>query len=125
MSASAPHSARNKTSSDSEFVDDLIPDRTIYHLDLVLMFLARPQAVSPARASTGLRLGFHIWMSIEEIQLLIKNISGSLLPSVPKATARDKIWTVMHSPECDMPFKTFNKHFDALFAEDCYRNISN
>jgi hypothetical protein len=25
----------------------------------------------------------------------------------------------MNTSECDTPFETFNKHFDALFGEDC------
>jgi hypothetical protein len=28
----------------------------------------------------------------------------------------------MHSPECETPFETFNKRFDALFAEDCHNS---
>ena len=63
--------------------------------------------------------------TLEEIQLLVKNIatlSSSLPPSFPKASSKDKIWTVMHSPECETPFETFNTRFDALFAEDC-RNL--
>ena len=59
---------------------------------------------------------------LEEIQLLVKNVTtlpASLLPSFPKATMKDKIWTVMHSPECDTPFEMFNTQFDMLFAKDC------
>ena len=59
---------------------------------------------------------------LEEIQLLVKNVttlSASLPPSFLKATTKDKIWMVMHSPECDTPFEMFNTRFDTLFAEDC------
>jgi len=60
--------------------------------------------------------------TIPTIQLLVKSIttlSNSLPPSVPKGTTRDKIWTVMHLPEGETVYETFNRRFDALFAEDC------
>jgi hypothetical protein len=60
--------------------------------------------------------------TIEGIKALVKTIttlSNALPPSVPKGTTKDKIWTVFHRPECENPFETFNKRFDALFAEDC------
>ena len=60
--------------------------------------------------------------TIEEIVQLAKKIStlsSSLPPSVPKATPKDKIWTVWQTQEGDTPFETFNKRFDALFSEDC------
>ena len=59
--------------------------------------------------------------TIPDILWLIKNItqlSNALPPSVDKATTKDKIWIVMHGPEGETPFETFNQRFDALFGED-------
>jgi hypothetical protein len=56
------------------------------------------------------------------IGLLVKEISSlsnSLADSVPKGSKDDKIWSVMNSEERDTPHETFNRRFDALFAEDC------
>jgi hypothetical protein len=56
------------------------------------------------------------------IRLLVKEIStpsNSLSDSVPKGSKDDKIWSVMNMEECDTPHETFNRRFDALFAEDC------
>jgi hypothetical protein len=60
--------------------------------------------------------------TLATIGLLIKEIgslSNSLADSVPKGTKDDKIWSVMNSEECDTLHETFNRRFDALFAEDC------
>jgi hypothetical protein len=60
--------------------------------------------------------------SVATIRLLIKDIgslSNSLLDSVPKGSKDDKIWSVMNSEERDTPHETFNRRFDAMFAEDC------
>ena len=56
------------------------------------------------------------------IRLLVKEISTlstSLQDSVPKGSKDDKIWSVMNSDELDTPHETFNRRFDAMFAEDC------
>ena len=61
-------------------------------------------------------------IQVEGIQHLVKTItalSNALPKSVPNENTKDKIWTVMHSPEGEAPFETFNKRFDALFGEDC------
>jgi hypothetical protein len=60
--------------------------------------------------------------TIQGIQHLVKTItalSNSLPKSVPNGNTKDKIWIVMHSPEGETTFETFNKRFDALFGEDC------
>jgi hypothetical protein len=60
--------------------------------------------------------------TIATIQALIKQIttlSASLPKSVPNGTQKDKIWVVMQGSEGESVFETFNKRFDALFAEDC------
>jgi hypothetical protein len=67
-------------------------------------------------------LFFSAMSTIEEIKQLTKNVStlsASLPPTVPKGTTKDKIWTVFHAEEGETAFETFNKRFDALFAEDC------
>lgn len=58
----------------------------------------------------------------EHNQSLIANIISLVngLPrSIPLATKDDKIFEVMGSPEGESAWQTFNKRFDALFAEDC------
>ncbi|KAF8815620.1 hypothetical protein BYT27DRAFT_7224858 [Phlegmacium glaucopus] len=60
--------------------------------------------------------------SLAIIKTLVKDIitlSNFLPSSVQQGTKDDKIWSVMNSDECDTPHKTFNKHFDAMFGEDC------
>jgi hypothetical protein len=60
--------------------------------------------------------------SIAVIKGLIKDItslSNSLPLSIPKGTKDGKIWSVMHATEGETAHETFNKRFDALFAEDC------
>ena len=60
--------------------------------------------------------------TLATIRLLVKEIgalSNSLSDTVPKGSKDNKIWTVMNSVECDTPHETFNRRFDALFAEDC------
>jgi hypothetical protein len=60
--------------------------------------------------------------TLATIKLLVKEIgslSNTLADSVLKASKEDKIWSVMNSEECDTPFETLNRRFDALFGEDC------
>lgn len=60
--------------------------------------------------------------TIAAIRLAVKEIgtlSASLADSVPKGSKDDKLWLVMNSAEGESPHKTFNRRFDALFAEDC------
>jgi hypothetical protein len=61
--------------------------------------------------------------TISEIKTLIKAIttlSNSLPQSVQQGTKEDKIWSVMHTEEWETAHKTFNRHFDAMFGEDCW-----
>jgi hypothetical protein len=58
---------------------------------------------------------------------LINNIislTRTLPTSVPLATDADKIFAVMNSPEGESTWHIFNKHFDALFGEDCHDSTS-
>jgi hypothetical protein len=60
--------------------------------------------------------------TLSTIGLLVKEIgslSNTLADSVRKGTKDDKIWSVMNSEERETPHETFNRRFDALFAEDC------
>ena len=60
--------------------------------------------------------------SVATIKILVKEIgslSASLSDSVPKGSKDDKIWSVMNTDELDNPHETFNRRFDAMFAEDC------
>lgn len=60
--------------------------------------------------------------TIAAIRLAVKEIgtlSASLTDSVPKGSKDDKLWLVMNSAEGESPHETFNRRFDALFAEDC------
>jgi len=50
----------------------------------------------------------------------IGTLSNSLADSMPKGSKNDKIWSVMNTEEHDTPHETFNRRFDALFAEDCH-----
>jgi hypothetical protein len=62
-------------------------------------------------------------ITVSKVQTLIKSISvhSNFLPkSVPNGTTQDKIWTVMHSPQGETGFETFNQRFDALFGKDCH-----
>ena len=64
----------------------------------------------------------HTMSSFAAIKLLVKEIctlSGSLSDSVPVGSKDDKIWSVMNSEERETAHETFNRRFDALFAEDC------
>ena len=102
----------------------IVPSTMLCGMSHLLYIIVSPffHVCAIRNPSAGLALCPTRMASLEEIHLLVKNIttlSSSLPPSFPKANSKDKIWTVMHSPECDTPFKTFNKHFDALFAEDC------
>jgi hypothetical protein len=56
------------------------------------------------------------------IKRLVKDVttlSNTLAESVPIGSKDDKIWCVMNSEERDTAHETFNRRFDALFAEDC------
>ena len=60
--------------------------------------------------------------TLATIRQLVKDIgafSNSLSDSEPKGSKDDKIWSVMNTEERDTPHETFNRWFDALFAEDC------
>lgn len=59
-----------------------------------------------------------IHILITEIALL----SRALPASVRQAVDRNKIPIVSSSDEGETPWHTFNKRFDALFAEDCRDN---
>ena len=60
--------------------------------------------------------------TVSEIKALIKvitTLSNSLPQSIPLGTKEDKIWTAMHTEESKTAHETFNRHFDAVFREDC------
>ena len=60
--------------------------------------------------------------TISEIKALVKvigTLSNGLPQSIPLGTKEDKIWTVMHTEECETAHETFNRRFDAMFGEDC------
>ena len=60
--------------------------------------------------------------SIHDIQSSVSQIQTlcTELPStIPIGSNRCKITQVLDGPECESPWQTFNKRFDALFAEDC------
>lgn len=60
--------------------------------------------------------------TLATIKRLVKEIgslSSSLSDAVLKGTKDDKLWSAMMAAECDTPHETFNRRFDALFAEDC------
>ena len=60
--------------------------------------------------------------SVATIKLLVKEIgslSASLSDSVPKGLKDDKIWSILNTDELETPHETFNRRFDAMFAEDC------
>jgi hypothetical protein len=60
--------------------------------------------------------------TISEIKALVKfiaTLSNGLPQSIPLGTKEDRIWKVMHTEECETAHKTFNRHFDAMFREDC------
>jgi hypothetical protein len=56
--------------------------------------------------------------TVKQLVKEIGTLSNSLADSVPKGSKDDKIWSVMHTEECDTPHETFNRRFDVLFAED-------
>jgi hypothetical protein len=56
---------------------------------------------------------------IKTLVATIVTLSNSLPKSVPNGSMNNKIWAVMHTDEGDTTFETFNRHFDALFGEDC------
>jgi hypothetical protein len=47
------------------------------------------------------------------------SLSHVLPPSIQQGTKDDKIWCVMNAGERDNGHETFNRHFDAMFGEDC------
>src|SRR5712692_7492592 len=56
------------------------------------------------------------------IKQLVKEITAlslSLSDAVLRASKDDKIWSVMNTEEGETPHEIFNRHFDALFGEDC------
>ncbi|KAG6903113.1 hypothetical protein C0995_006300 [Termitomyces sp. Mi166 len=56
------------------------------------------------------------------IQVLMKTItalSSDLPSSVKQGSKSDKIWTVMNVGEGETLHETFNRHFNAMFGEDC------
>jgi len=57
--------------------------------------------------------------TIRQLVKEISTLSNSLSDSVPKGLKDDKIWSVMNTEERDTPHETFNRRFDAMFAEDC------
>ena len=61
--------------------------------------------------------------TVSEIKALVKvitTLSNGLPQSIPLGTKEDKIWTAMHTEEGETAHKTFNRHFDAVFGEDCW-----
>ena len=60
--------------------------------------------------------------SIAEIKALVKEItlaSNRLPSSIQQGSKNDKIWSVLNAGTGETAHETFNKRFDALFAEDC------
>ncbi len=60
---------------------------------------------------------------ITVIKVLMKEItaaSNCLPSSIQQGSKNDKIWNVLNVDAGKMAHETFNKQFDALFAEDCY-----
>jgi hypothetical protein len=49
----------------------------------------------------------------------IRTLYTELPPTIPQGSSRCKITQVLDGPEYESPWQTFNKRFDALFAEDC------
>ena len=59
---------------------------------------------------------------IAVIKALVKDItvSSNRLPSsIQQGSKDDKIWNVLNADAGETAHETFNKRFDALFAEDC------
>ena len=60
--------------------------------------------------------------TVAEVKALVKVITTHLngLPqSIPPGMKEDKIWMAMHTEEGETAHETFNRHFDAVFGEDC------
>jgi hypothetical protein len=60
--------------------------------------------------------------SITEIKALVKEItaaSNRLPSSIQQGSKNDKISSVLNADTGETAHETFNKRFDALFAEDC------
>jgi hypothetical protein len=60
-------------------------------------------------------------ITIKSLVKEIGTLSLSLSDSVPKGSKDDKLWSVMNNKDSELanPHETFNRRFDALFAEDC------
>jgi hypothetical protein len=61
--------------------------------------------------------------SIQDIQSSgspIQALCMELPSTIPQSSNRCKITQVLDGPEYESPWQTFNKMFDALFAEDCH-----
>jgi len=59
---------------------------------------------------------------ITVIKALVKEITvaSNCLPlSIQQGSKNDKIWSVLNADAGETAHETFNKRFDALFAEDC------
>jgi hypothetical protein len=59
---------------------------------------------------------------ITVIKALLKEItaaSNRLPSSIQQGSKNDKIWNVLNADAGETAHETFNKRFDALFAEDC------
>ena len=101
---------------------------TIFHVHSTLTDLLPPSLVSQPQCLTGLLssqsdsillLNMTALATIRQLVKEISVLSLSLSDAVPKGSKDDKIWSVMNTEECDTPHETFNRRFDALFAEDC------
>ena len=60
---------------------------------------------------------------ITVIKALVKEIaaaSNHLPSSIQQGSKNDKIWKVLNVEAGETAHETFNKRFDALFAEDCH-----
>jgi hypothetical protein len=78
--------------------------------------------IFPSTLTCPLDFSIRKMSTLATIRLLVKdisNFSNSLSDSVPKGSKDDKICSVMNAEERDTPHETFNRRFDALFAEDC------
>jgi hypothetical protein len=60
-------------------------------------------------------------ITIKSLVMEIGTLSNFLSDSVPKGSKDDKLWSVMNTKDSELanPHETFNRRFDALFAEDC------
>jgi hypothetical protein len=61
-------------------------------------------------------------LTVAEISSLVVDIctlANGLPTSVLNGFKEDKILAVMNLDDGETPHETFNKHFDAMFSEDC------